>query len=62
MDAADAKDESLVTLGGAMLYEEDHKQVLLRQKRTGKKFAESVADYVRDLREYLKKGEGISRG
>jgi hypothetical protein len=49
----------LIVLGGALLHEEDHKQVMLRQKKTGQKFAEAMADYVKELREYLKTGERI---
>ena len=51
--------DRMVVLGGAMLHEEDYHQVVLRQKKEGMKFAEALADYVKELREHLKTGEGI---
>jgi hypothetical protein len=59
MQIVDRDGDKLVSLGGALLHEEDHQQVVLRQKKTGQKFAEALADYVRELREYLKEGEAI---
>jgi len=58
--AGEEHGERLVVLGGGALYEEDRQQVLLRQKQTGQKFPEALADYVRELRQYLKKGEEIA--
>lgn len=58
--ASDESGERLVVLGGAAIYEEDHRQVVLRQKSKGLKFADALADYIRELREYLKAGEGIT--
>lgn len=44
--------DRLVVLGGAMIHEEDWEFVVDRSRRTGKKFSEALADYVRDLREW----------
>lgn len=62
MMTVDRGGDKLIVLGGAMLHAEDHEQVTIRAKRDGQKFAEALADYVKDLREYLKAGEGIIRG
>ena len=40
--------QKLVVLGGALLHEDDHRQVLLRQKSKGMKFGEALADYVKE--------------
>lgn len=42
--------QRFVVLPGALLHEEDHKQVTARSERTGEKFLDALAGYVRDLR------------
>lgn len=49
-------EKRLVVLGGAMLHEEDYQQVLERSRRKNQKFAEALADFVRDMREHIKRG------
>jgi hypothetical protein len=50
--------ERFVVLPSAVLHEVDHQQVMLRAKKDGEKFSDALAGYIKDLREYMMKGEG----